>query len=124
MNDVQVNYFENMIGKTIGVITGKVGHDEMRFVADDGSSFMFYHVGDCCESVQIEDIIGDLSDLIGSPLVQAEEVSMDEPYAGSDSYTWTFYKFSTAKGSVTVRWLGESNGYYSESVSYSENLGN
>jgi hypothetical protein len=54
-------------------------------------------------------------------LVQAEEVSSEgaEPPGESwESYTWTFYKFSTVKGSVTIRWLGESNGYYGEGVSY------
>lgn len=120
---MSVTVFHHMLGKTMTRVDGNVGDEKMEFVASDGSTFTFLYYQDCCASCQVEDICGDLSDLVGSPIVEAEEVgNMDEPYAGSDSYTWTFYRFGTGKGTVTVRWLGESNGYYSESVSYEEKL--
>lgn len=114
-----------MVGRKMTQITGAVaGSEELVFHAYDGATFTFMHVSDCCESVDINDIVGDVADLIGSPLLGAEEIS-SEGYAapsGAESYTWTFYRFWTAKGTVTVRWLGESNGYYSESVDFVESL--
>lgn len=116
----EAGVFEDMIGQTFESVTGSIGGDELEFLRADGSGFRFYHSQNCCESVEIADIDNELSVLEGSPLVQAEQVSNvgAEPPKKEyvDSYTWTFYKFATAKGSVTVRWLGESNGYYSESV--------
>lgn len=99
-----------------------VGGEELRFTGTNGKLYVFYHEQDCCETVRIEDICGDLEDLVGTPIISAEELSnephpeIDEDY--HDSMTWTFYRFTTAKGVVTVRWLGESNGYYSESVDF------
>ena len=77
------------------------------------------HLQDCCEAVSIEDVTGDLRDLIGSPILMAEEsTTFDNPKEDpDDSFMWTFYKFATAKGYVTVRWYGSSNGYYGESAS-------
>lgn len=111
----------SMVGRTFVRVEGSVGSGEMLFVADNGDQFMFTHFQDCCESVDINDIVGDLQDLVGEPLLIAEEVQGEVPADFEDeyteSYTFTFYKFATRKGYVDVRWLGESNGYYSESVS-------
>lgn len=115
--------FSDLVGKTLTQCVGEVGSDEVRFVCDDGSEYVLAHMQDCCESVNVEDICGPLSDLVGSPITQAEESSNSDPIPGHEdeaceSFTWTFYRLATAKGSVVIRWLGESNGYYSESVDF------
>ena len=115
-----ITTFRNMLGKVMVTVSGTGGGDEMLFVATDGSRFRFTHQQDCCENVRIEDICGDLSDLVGAPIVEAEEVDNKGPKIRAESYTWTFYRFSSTKGTVTVRWLGTSNGYYGEGVGYDE----
>lgn len=119
--------FTALKGKTITSISScEVGSDDVDFVCSDGSLFKLYHSQDCCESVGLVDIEGDLEDLIGSELLQAEEVSDDhftQNYKFEyqpESHTWTFYKLATIKGYVTLRFLGESNGYYSESMSFAK----
>ena len=105
-----------MVGLTFHHIEGSEGGEELLFVgAGDVPSFKFYHEQDCCEDVRIEDIVGDLNDLVGVPILEAREDIRDGG-ADYESATWTFYNFRTIKGSVTIRWLGTSNGYYSESV--------
>lgn len=109
---------EAMIGRTFVRVTGAVGQGEMLFETADGAKFLFAHEQDCCETVDINDIVGDLEDLVGEPLLIAEEVSgaTGPDVDHYESYTYTFYKFATRKGYVDVRWLGESNGFYSEGV--------
>lgn len=118
---------KELLGKTL--IRIENSDDELTFTTSEGSVYRLYHQQDCCENVYIEDICGDLHDLVGSPLVEIEEIgNADKPLTCKDnlrptheideSYTWTFYKFRTAKGFVTVRWYGSSNGYYSESVDF------
>ena len=105
----------DMVGKVFTSV--KATGDTMVF-ENETDRYVFFHAQDCCESVGINDIVGDLSDLENEVLVTADEVEGQSPadFEAYESYTWTFYKFATRKGYVDVRWLGESNGYYSESV--------
>lgn len=124
--------FNTLNGLTITEIRGaEVGSEDITFVSSDGREFKLYHQQDCCESVAVEDICGDVEDLLNTPILLAEDISnelegksskVDPGYPDyvDESYTWTFYKLSTIKGSVTIRWYGSSNGYYSESVIFEE----
>lgn len=83
-----------------------------------GKQFDFYHEQDCCECVRLEDYEVGTDNFAGAVILSAEEVSNTPDYAGDESGTWTFYKIETTKGEIFMRWLGESNGYYSESVTF------
>lgn len=114
--------FSDLIGKTLTKCEGVIHGESILFETTEGKRYVLEHNQDCCESVTVEDICGELSDLVGSPIVQAEENSNSDPvpYGCSESWTWTFYRIATAKGQVVIRWLGESNGFYSEGVDFSE----
>ena len=98
--------------------------DVIVFLCDDGSKYMMYHEQDCCESVRVNDICGDVTRLLNHPITKAECVThSDDPEHPAtdkwdDSWTWTFYHLATIKGYVTIRWYGTSNGYYSEYVDF------
>lgn len=111
-----------LIGQTLSSVTVYESNDEIIFITTEGKGYRMYHCQECCENVEIEDISGDLNDLVGAPILQAEEsINEDEgpvPSEHYESFTWTFYKLATVKGYVTIRWLGESNGFYSEGVDF------
>lgn len=122
-------YFEcdflELIGKTIIKLIVEQGEDNyVTFICSDGTIYDMWHDQDCCETVTIEEIIGNLDFLLRSPVTMAEVASNNnhdkETWKKDEkSTTWTFYKLATVRGYVTIRWLGESNGYYSEEVKFS-----
>lgn len=110
-----------IIGKTVKSISGATcGSDEIWFYFTDGTSMRMYHEQNCCECVEVEDVCGDINDLIGHKILDAEERTNSDGRGKSEwdsSFTWTFYAFRTDNGYVDIRWYGSSNGYYSERVS-------
>ena len=128
---MSVTVYKDILGKTLTRVEVDKVEARIVFTSECGRTWVMQHYQDCCENVYIEDIIGALRDLVGAPLLMAEEVryenvnpdgteeSTEDNYRG-DSFTWTFYKFATVKGYVTIRWYGSSNGYYSERVSFEE----
>ena len=116
--------FSQLKGKIIVKILGlKKESRWILFVCDDGSEYCLQHHQDCCEYVRIEDIVGDPIDLIGTPILDCYEGSGPtvEYEDNVDDFTggmWTFYNIGTFKGYVTLRWLGESNGCYSEKACF------
>lgn len=120
----EIKQLEGKILKNINRIKSKhnSNNDCLEFETIDGDIFKMEHLQECFEDVHIEDICGDLMDLINTPILLAEEVSnhnwIDADLGDDCSETWTFYKFRTIKGSVDIRWHGSSNGYYSEKADF------
>ena len=98
---------------------------EIRIEIEGGRVFRFYHNQDCCESVRIaapKDGDGSLLNLIGKEIreVTQEEDRDDGTDTDYDSWTKTTITFRTDSETVISRWIGESNGYYSEDVDLEE----
>lgn len=113
--------FSTLKGQTLTHISKDADNTTLTLHTSEGQTYLLYHVDDCCESVYLEDITGDLSDILNTPILLAQESTNryedppDSEYP-PESYTWSYYILSTIKGSVTLRWYGHSNGYYSEEV--------
>jgi hypothetical protein len=114
------NSLSELVGETIKTITGAhKGSDGIVITTESGKAIKMFHSQDCCECVEVYDVDGDQSELVGAVVISADESSSSDapsPCEYSESHTWTFYKIETSKGGLWIRWIGESNGYYSESV--------
>ena len=117
---IEDQIFEELIGKTLTAIKVDDKYAAwILFVISEDEKYLLHNDEADCNDVQvtIDDINGDINDLVGSPLTMAESVSNEAFEKTQDAEgTWTFYRFATVKGYVDIRWFGTSNGYYSETV--------
>lgn len=101
-------------GMTITAVVYKESNESLHIHLNTHVLEMIHHQ-DCCETVYLADVVGSFEDLIGYPLLEVSESTVD--ISSEDvSSTATYYNFNTVKASVQLRWIGESNGYYSEDV--------
>ena len=107
--------FSELTGKTLVKIE-TTDYERIIFVDDTDTAYASCHQQDCCESVSVQEVIGNLDDVLNSPILEASETfdTTEKPPEHPDSWTRTYQRLRTAKGEVTFHWLGESNGYYSE----------
>jgi hypothetical protein len=105
------------IRKIIALNTGSVK------IFTDKYKYHLYHEQDCCEYVRLVKIIGDIDNILNEEIIFAEEDGgANDPdwhtdYNYDDSHTWTKYVLKTKNNSLEFWFLGESNGYYGESIS-------
>ena len=109
-----ITQFEQLQGMTITAVVYKETSESLLIHLNTHVLEMLHHQ-DCCETVYLADVVGSFEDLIGYPLLEVSESTVD--IATEDmSSTASYYNFRTVKASVQLRWVGESNGYYLETV--------
>lgn len=115
------NCLSELLGEVISTVEGAEDGQETIITTESGKAIKIYHAQDCCEHVSIEDsevdnIVGGYCHFAGFVEGETPVVTTNDDYYHEESQTWSFLKIETSKGSIWQRWLGESNGYYSESV--------
>lgn len=110
--------FDELIGETITDITG-LGSDNVTIQTESGRKFRMWHQQDCCERVSIEKIVGNIQSIIGSRIESTRKSSFRGDRGESSTVT-QFYIGTEHGDDVLIEWLGCSNGYYGEGVSFGE----
>lgn len=92
--DIDFSTFNGLTFKSILISDFR---NELTFSTVCDRKFIMKHDQSCCESVYLEDIIGDLQDLILHEILFAEAVTSNKSVSGKEnledkSFTWTSYK--------------------------------
>lgn len=109
---------KKLIGKTISHVWVDMNDGELEFRLSTNNVLHIWHQHQCCECVYLADIAGvdSVNQLEGETVLDAYVSYSDggpvEDEDHNDSQ-WTFLVLRTNNYTVTFRWYGSSNGYYS-----------
>lgn len=108
--------FNELIGKTVIEFEHCTDCDReyIAFKTNEGLFYLYGTTTPYCSNISIESIVGDLNDLINTPILVSEKATNLGNKSSCEHFTWTFIKFASIKGYVDIRFYGESSGYYSE----------
>ena len=113
--------FSALVGEVLDSVDIDREENQILLTTRSGRKFVVYHEQDCCETVAISGQDGSFDKLIGKPLIEARDFAVDTTEEGiDDSQTTTTLVFRVDDQTVISRWIGDSNGYYSESVDIAE----
>lgn len=109
---------KSLIGETLSYIDDC--GDQIVLTTVSGRKIRIYHEQECCESVRVEDTEGNWQELIGKVIIDIDEDIESGELGVYEYYTKTNLTFKVDGATVISKWIGESNGYYSESVDFAE----
>ena len=111
--------FADLVGKVLKSVEIRDDNETIVFETIDGEIYFQYYPLDYIGEVYVDDVVGDFNDIIGTPILVAEESNSNDDGKGDAYYTWTFYRLATVKGWMNIKWYGTShNGYYSECAEF------
>jgi len=121
-NQADSNFAVALKGERLISVDGlKDGSEEVILKTASGRVFKMYHQQDCCESVQITRHSSFYGNADNPLEVHEAEEKIEQNIPASESATRTTFIINGGSYSgFFIEWVGESNGYYSESVSFVE----
>lgn len=106
---------ELLLGQNIIRLEGAYqGSELVIFHLESGLRVRMCVQKDWGSSIYLEDVAGDIEDLIG--VVTLSEAVVDFSKTRDGKLAWTFYRLATKAGMVVFRWYGEAGPYYSVEV--------
>lgn len=114
------NQVNPLVGKRVVALFLAADRKALKFDLEGGESVIARADGDCCSSSWIEDI--DLpTSLVGGVVRSVEDVDMPDLAEEEDEREVVAYygcRITTDRGSCTIDYRNESNGYYGGSLSW------